>query len=113
MNDRELLELAAKAAGYTPERFDDEDGIWLNDCNPDYGYDWWNPLTDDGDAFRLAVKLKMQVVIHNDWVEGMIDGIQLSSPASCYSADGCMLETTRRAIVSAAAKMADQPLSGK
>ena len=61
MDDRELLELAAKAAGYTPERFDAEDGIWLNDSNPNCGYDWWNPLTEDGDALRLAVKLAIAI----------------------------------------------------
>ena len=50
MNDRELLELAAKAAGI--ELQDDHywrDGFWTR----------WNPLTDDGDALRLAVKLNI------------------------------------------------------
>ncbi len=51
-NDRELLELAAKAADIP--------------MKPDFAekYDYymadplmWNPLTDDGDALRLAVKL--------------------------------------------------------
>ena len=50
MNDRELLELAAKAAGSTPAQ--------LSNC--DYDYEW-NPLTDDGDALRLAVNLKMAI----------------------------------------------------
>ena len=65
----------------------------------------WEPLADDGDAFRLMVSLKMQIIVHGDWVEGMIDGIQLSSPASCYSSDCCMLETTKRAIVGAASAL--------
>lgn len=44
--DRELLELAAKAAG---RRIDPIDAMH----GPE---DWvcWNPLTDDGDALRLA-----------------------------------------------------------
>lgn len=52
MNDKELLELAAKAAG-----------IELTWSNPyvsvgDFArVPNWNPLTDDGDALRLAVKL--------------------------------------------------------
>jgi hypothetical protein len=50
-DDRELLELAAKAAGIVPY------GV-----NP---WQWirahWNPLTDDGDAFRLAVKLRLDI----------------------------------------------------
>jgi len=51
MTDRELLELAAKAV---------DDGIVF------YGECWraqtgreWNPLLDDGDALRLAVKLRI------------------------------------------------------
>jgi hypothetical protein len=44
MSDRELLELAAKAAGIDPNW----DGLYWQ----------WNPLTDDGDALRLAVKLR-------------------------------------------------------
>lgn len=59
MNDRELLELAAKAAGniqwdrsgLSPVFIETKDGA-LSD---------WNPLTDDGDALRLAVKLGLLV----------------------------------------------------
>jgi hypothetical protein len=68
----------------------------------------WEPATNDADAFRLMVALKMQIIVHGEWVEGMIDGIQLSSPASCYSADGCMLDTARRAIVGAAARFGEE-----
>jgi len=53
----ELLELAAKAAGMDSLWRGDEDGLS------------WNPLTDDGDALRLAVKLfdgdDMEVIWHN------------------------------------------------
>lgn len=98
MNDRELLELAAKSRGMIFSR-----GHW--------GYPGlhylegapWNPLTDDGDAFRLAVAFKMQTVIHADWVEILVNGVQYSNCCSSYASDGCMLETTRRAIVRAAA----------
>lgn len=69
-SDRELLELAAKAAGYP---FDD--GHFEEAKTPNAWWGWiyfdssgeppndsawvelWNPLTDDGDALRLAVKL--------------------------------------------------------
>lgn len=69
MNDRELLELAAKAAGYVVEwrewvtsrlaefgtiKHTKQSGFWL-------GGKQWDPLTDDGDAFRLAVKLNLNV----------------------------------------------------
>ena len=53
-NDRELLKLAAKAAGgmyrYTGII---RDGEFIR----------WNPLTDDGDALRLAVKLNLGISI--------------------------------------------------
>jgi len=64
MTDRELLELAAKAAGY--------DFAWYcrgaNNPNgipnaPFANGHEWNPLTDDGDALRLAVKLGMLVSV--------------------------------------------------
>lgn len=52
-NDRELLELAAKAA--------ELDVVWVGDLphikSGEYFMYIWNPLTDDGDALRLAVKL--------------------------------------------------------
>lgn len=55
MSDRELLELAAKAAGITEEIQQIlEAGI---------GGKRWNPLIDDGDALRLAVKLNLHVGI--------------------------------------------------
>lgn len=75
MTDRELLELAAKA--YFGNEIDDVVSVdWCDsdECiefahadNQDHnGNDvlvLWNPLTDDGDALRLAVKLRMLVSI--------------------------------------------------
>lgn len=55
LNDTELLELAAKAAGIDVHTIEDADGV--------VHWDGWNPLTDDGDALRLAVKLDMKVYI--------------------------------------------------
>lgn len=111
MNDRELLELAAKAAGI--ELFDGEHGDKLRvyyTC-PHTGlnrYAPWNPLTDDGDALRLAVKLRLEprfidnshsqgaepsrVTMHN--IAGIVENIG-DDP---YAA-------TRRAIVRAAAEI--------
>jgi hypothetical protein len=61
-SDRELLELAAKAAGYEIN-FDEP----VNDWYP-HGYDengdvdkWWNARLDDGDALRLAAKLRIDI----------------------------------------------------
>lgn len=61
MNDRELLELAAKAVGLVTYG-DYDDNMWAHpeDQHPDTA-NRWNPLTDDGDALRLAVKLHIIV----------------------------------------------------
>ena len=67
MTDRELLELAAKAAGYKvhtslmeQRAIASPDAIALALSDP--GNTWWNPLEDDGDALRLAVALGIAVV---------------------------------------------------
>ena len=113
MTDRELLELAAKAAG----------------INMDYSYagrgfdvlgnavlDWhngtkWSPLTDDGDALRLAVSLKLTVGEHlgsrhagvrpcpDDYEDGKY-------PVRIAQIDGAdPYAAARRAIVRAAAEI--------
>ncbi len=115
MTDRELLELAAKAAGLNISEWTDD---YDTGCfgHPDNGGDGfvihgacttvlWNPLTDDGDALRLAVALKIQIIIYQEWVECLIDGIRMGNACSSYAVDGCMHETTRRAIVRAAAEI--------
>ncbi|EPB9018827.1 hypothetical protein ACRT4D_006984, partial [Pseudomonas aeruginosa] len=60
MNDRTLLELAARAAGFTGYGFFlGDDGI---DVSDETGTRFaWNPLTDDGDALRLAVLLNLEI----------------------------------------------------
>ena len=59
MTDREMLEMAAKAAGlHVKVASNSGRGLKVHgNCN------WWNPLTDDGDALRLAVRLHMQVSV--------------------------------------------------
>lgn len=67
MADKELLELAAKAAGLIIDRSETSGGGIGNtgfDALGNAVLDWhdyktWNPLTDDGDAFRLAMQLGM------------------------------------------------------
>ena len=107
MTDRELLEKAAKAAGYT--EFD-----WLSSENimnvyDDEGYQYtFNPLKDDGDALRLAVELKMNI-------ERDFDRVQVywhSGSAVEYLYDKPVptdpYAETRRAIVRAAAEIGEQ-----
>lgn len=66
MTDRELLELAAKAHGFIDDQTTDDDGdqIGLHRNGQGiyyvvhkFGWHNWAPLTDDGDALRLAVEL--------------------------------------------------------
>lgn len=53
MTDRELLELAAKAAGEITEEWTDNDAYFSGVLSR------WNPLANNGDAFRLGVKLSL------------------------------------------------------
>lgn len=84
MTDRELLELAAKAAGY--ER---------NSAGP-IGPCEWNPINDDGDALRLAVKLGIDVCINHEELEVWADDCREPVIRDAGAA-------ARRAIVRAAA----------
>lgn len=101
--DRELLELAAKAAGLTLIDWSD---CW-EDKGPGYRYKdadgfsyVWNPLADDGDALRLAVNLHMIVEI--DHYHAMANGI---AEDVLEPHDGGAEAATRRAIVRAAAEI--------
>ena len=92
MNDRELLELAAKAAGIVyNESFGK--GMWVGEF---YSGKEWNPLNDDGDALRLAVKLNFTVRCYmgNTCVQSTVPG---GPSVMVDDAD------TRRAITRAAA----------
>ncbi len=64
MTDKELLKNASKAAGIENLLglgFDSHIPYWLNDSKqPEPRY--WNPLIDDGDALRLAVKLRLDLM---------------------------------------------------
>ena len=98
MEDRELLELAAKAAGIALEWPQDLGGA--DYLSPREKADWqlWNPLKNDGDALRLAVKLQLHVM------EGIAQ-----TPDGNMHVDKDMTDpyaATRRAIVRAAAALA-------
>lgn len=70
MTDRELLELAAKAAGYVIVSYTDDGGAWVyqqgvpQNGDGEYPIFKWNPRDNDGDSMRLAVKLKLHVGIN-------------------------------------------------
>ena len=95
MTDREYLELAAKAAGY--------DYLWNIDSLLIRGLPGrWNPLTNDGDALRLAVKLGLLIdTQYNNGVgvgSASFEEVWESTSVEPYAA-------TRRAIVRAAAEI--------
>ena len=62
MTDREMLELAARAAGYV---FGEYGGKPARQVTTKIGAAWiyWNPREDDGDALRLAVYLEFEIDI--------------------------------------------------
>ena len=103
MTDREMLEYAAKAAGIErgADRFDG--GISITDITGRHrSLPKWNPLDDDGDALRLAVKLRLLIdTQYNNGVgvgSASIPWLWVSTAVDPYAA-------TRRAIVRAAAEI--------
>ena len=101
--DKELLELAAKAAGYNIKAH--EDGTLYSDyrCSGYWGV--FNPLTDDGDALRLAVKLDIDVMPKwgGESCAAISDGSHFFEPRESEP-----LAATRRAIVRAAAAIGEK-----
>ena len=99
MSDRELLELAAKAAGIAD--LQQVGNIWYY-TNGGYLMREWNPLTDDGDALRLAVKLSINV-FYRENINGVfvIADREVGEVTPWYDP----YAATRRAIVRAAAEI--------
>lgn len=104
MTDRELLKKAAKAAGYWSAEFD------CPDLLPSLT---WDPLTDDGDALRLAVKLRLpRIELGREFLGYNYRFVQVTAKdkpgqlrffTEPEGADPCA--ATRRAIVLAAADL--------
>lgn len=104
-SDRELLELAARAFGLRWDTYGIRgDGNWL-DGNYQY-LETWEPLEDDGDALRLAVKLQIQVTpgtYNKDEFTAFHAGKGEANEYRKYQQDD--YASTRRAIVRAAAEI--------
>ncbi|MFI8981471.1 hypothetical protein [Ectopseudomonas khazarica] len=106
MSDRELLELAAKAAGVdvveamliggSESAFEGGNfaGLRLESGGV------WNALTDDGDALRLVVKLRMAVSVAEASIMVIREPIELYEPIGLDVG-----KSVRRAIVRAAAEI--------
>ena len=95
MTDRELLEMAAKSIGLTL-RYNYLGG---RDANQP-----WNPLEDDGDALRLAVKLNMKL----EKVVSCLGSAWVADGRCMESVGSDQMASVRRAIVRAAASIGEQ-----
>lgn len=104
MTDHELLELAAKAAGFvifgsTPGR----PGVDICGKTSGSKVKWWSPLTDDNDALALASKLRLRIDVS--------EGVTRADPVLAVASS--VVEphgndpgaATRRAVVRAAAEI--------
>lgn len=111
--DKELLQLAAKAAGVN--------GEYRSACVESYNADifgiapkgfsitsFWSPLTNEGDAFRLAVYLDMDVCLSPRDKEVTAFTLIYGAVSSCTEPYGNDKHAaTRRAIVRAAAAIGE------
>lgn len=96
MDDRQLLELAAKVAGYTGQW----DARWYWMCD---GKNHWDPLRHNGQALMLAVELKLKITIGNSIV--MVECSPCWIPDVGQEFDSDPHAATRRAIVRMAAEI--------
>lgn len=116
MTDRELLEMAAKGAGYYFHGHRSGCGnCYVSETNDTDDWFVWSPLTDDGDALRLAVRLGLQIQPYPLYAEPKYavlshKGILVDGEPKYTHGFSCVYEddpvgATRRAIVLAAAEI--------
>lgn len=110
MTDRELLELAAKAVGLSNaewKEYTNAPPTMVVRYEPPVGgitgHDW-NPLSDDGDALRLACQLQFDLVLGHRGATVTLPG-KKPIEELCHQDSGENLACTRRAIVRAAAEI--------
>lgn len=99
--DKELLELAIKAVGYKIVfKEDTDEPIRLDEMHDED----WNPLKNNGQAFELAIDLKIGINHSGFTVFACNDfGDDLAAESVCSSIPRD--KATRRAIVRAAAEI--------
>ena len=112
MTDREMLELAARAAGYVGL------GMWDERLGCVWDGEGWSfdSIRDDGDALRLAVKLMIRVSVNRASrlrIPGSVtveypdrDGFYFALAEAVTNGDP--YDATRRAITRAAAEIGRQ-----
>ncbi len=111
--DRELLELAAKAAGIDVDRWEkigESHGAWIRTpplwSGGKCGGRLWSPLDDDGDALRLAVAQGLSIEIDKCEDESRVAECECEALIkNFHHLDGGADAATRRAIVRTAAEI--------
>lgn len=101
MNDRELLEMAAKAAGIRKSTMDDGCEFYIGVAT-DHA---WDPLIYDDDALQLAIKLCIDIMFFNGFQEVICcgQGDTDENIEETYGED--IHAAVRRCIVRAAAEI--------
>lgn len=110
MTEREMLEFAAKAIGITLKPMEVKNVEFMGDDHfigfmtdpAQWKRGWFDPLADDGDALRLAVKLGFCILTHATQVEYSTGGGKIGYAIEQKFRD---VAATRRAITKAAAEI--------
>ena len=107
MTDQQLLELAARAAELNVKAQSvNADDHWIGLIVGEKHTrekKFWNPLTDDGDALRLAVALGLRIEINTQVLGDTLVISEFYDNVECHNGDP--YAATRRAIVRAAAEI--------
>lgn len=105
MTKKQLLALAAKAHGDL--LYVEEMDAWIHVDKDGNRGAWWSPLDDDGDAFRLAIKLKIDIDFSAFDVTALAwnPSINVNEPYNLHGHD--VPKATRLAIVKVSAEIGD------
>lgn len=108
-NDKELLEKAAKASGLNVkgefiDQYDDFTHLCVGEKFTKEKIKW-NPLTDDGDALRLAVKIGIQIDPSDEMYVFAGRDMDATELGYCECKNDDAMAAMRRAITRAAAAM--------
>ena len=102
--DRELLELAAKAAGLSLMKWWEAMDTFVIAEGERMG-EWWNPLESDGDALRLAADLRLEIKPGKHVGDGCTVESQRPGIAGHTAFYDDKAQQMRRAIVGVAAEI--------
>ena len=116
MSDQEMIELAAKAISLPECGWMHKTFTYVKDNK----FTTWDPLHDDGDALRLATKLRISLIHEQEYMGGpVLETLEATSPpepgtehrhvsTECLNEIGAdEFAATRRAIVRAAAAIGE------